>query len=153
MPPRVLNDEQVKWGFKKHCEGYTYEEIAKALFVNISTIQLEFRRADLKRVLPPLSYSPGEDVPRLVKFRKAKVAALDDHQLNWAFYYHWKGYALVDLAKIFNVTDTTMSNTFKKYGLNAKYRKVPKEPLVYEDFSFPNEKVKRKRRIEIAIQE
>ena len=134
MPARVLNDEQVEWAFRKHCEGYTFEEVADALYVNISTIRSEFKKKGLKRTLPPIEYSPDEKVPQIVKFTKRKVACLTDHQVNWAYHYHWKHYTIGDLAVVLGVSRYTLLETFRRHNLTMRYRRTARKPLVYKNF-------------------
>ena len=135
MPPRLLDKTQTDWAYEKHCEGYTFQEIADALFVNVSTIRDEFKRNNLKKKLPPLTYDPDEKVPYIVYFSKNTNAKINMHQLNWAYHYHWKNYTLTEISSALGVPRATLSETLKRHHLKIRYRSIQRKALVYPYFT------------------
>lgn len=54
--PHLLSMKELEWAYEKWCFGYTYEEIAKALYCSPKTLLREFKHHGWKKVRPPLHY-------------------------------------------------------------------------------------------------
>ena len=134
MAASALDREQIFWAYDRHCEGYTFQEVADALYVCVDTIRDEFKRWELKRNLPPLTYSPEEQVREVVKFTPSSRRILNAHQINWAYHYHWKYYSLQELSSFLGVNHETLVLAFRRNHLKIRYRKINRKPLVYRGY-------------------
>lgn len=134
MRGRILSQNEIKWAYERHCEGYTFQEVADALYVNVSTIRDEFKRNGLKKKLPDLSYNPEEEVPCVISFQKKTNAKLTAHQINWAYHYHWKNYTLTELASLLGVPRPTLGDALRRYNLKIRYHIIQRKPLTYPYF-------------------
>lgn len=54
MAKRILSDDEIKWAYKKWCEGYSQRAIAAALYVSNVTIHNMF--IGKSRNMPALHY-------------------------------------------------------------------------------------------------
>ena len=59
--PHLLSQKQIDWAYKQWCLGYTYDEIAAALFCSNKTILREFKMRGFKKVRPKLIYDFSQE--------------------------------------------------------------------------------------------
>lgn len=118
----LLSKRMLKWARQKVEEGYYKKEIAEALFVSPSTVQVA-----LKGVNPPkrepLVYS-GKTKKERNEFIKTK---------------YYEGYLQIEIAEAVGMHQAVLNQLIKR----KKYKKKPKEKLVYDFDAEVNEKTPR----------
>lgn len=69
----VLTEDQIRWAYRRWCEGYALPVIADALFIHSTTLGKVFQRRGLRRHRLELEYKP--------QTRSARLRELPDEEL------------------------------------------------------------------------
>lgn len=74
---RILTFDQVMWAYEKWCQGYTQDEVAKALFVSRALINRELRQVKKMKYKEPLVYKEGDrrKEPKWIPVNYRKITA------------------------------------------------------------------------------
>lgn len=115
----VLSKRMLNWARKKVKEGYYKSEIAEALFVSPSTVQIALKGFNPPK-REPLVYS-GKTKKERNEFIKTK---------------YYEGYLQIEIAKAVGMHQAVLNQFIKR----KKYKKKPKEKLAYDFDAEVNEK-------------
>lgn len=115
----VLNKRMLRWARKKVKEGYYKSEIAEALFVSPSTVQVALKGFNPPK-REPLIYN-GKTKKERNDFIKTK---------------YYEGYLQIEIAKAVGMQQAVLNQFIKRHH----YKKKPKEKLVYDFNAEVNEK-------------